>query len=172
MTRRKLVLFMALGLVAATYGVGPARAQGPATQTYNPATVETLEGTVEEVKFVSMGPRGMGGGVHLLVTSGNQSLEVHLGPRFYLEENDFEVEPGDTVEITSSRLSGGDRPVWLAREIKRGDAQLTLREENGTPLWAGDSAPRRSPSRGRAMRGGCGCHGCAGGCGHHQRCCW
>lgn len=143
-----------LGLVAA--------AQEPKQRMYDPATVETIEGTVEEVKLMAFGRSRMGGGVHLLVNTGRETVEVHLGPRFYLEDNDFEIEPGDSVQVAGSRVAMPGRPALMARKIQAGDYSLELRNEDGTPRWAGRGGQGRG--MGKGMRGG-GCPCCA------QHCC-
>lgn len=141
-------------------------AQMPASRPYDPATVETLTGTVEEVKLMSFGRAQMGGGVHLLLKTEKETLEVHLGPRFYLEENEFAVEPGEKLQVTGSRVMMGNQTALLARELQLGDYRLELRTEDGTPLWAGQGPG--AGRRGQRMRGGWGCGHC---CGHGHHCC-
>jgi hypothetical protein len=143
---------------------------------YDPATVETLKGNIEEVKLMSFGRSRMGGGVHLLVNTGKETVEVHLGPRFFLEENGFEAEGGDKIEVVGSRITFGGQSALVAREIQMGDYTLALRDETGTPGWAGPGGSmrgrsgrldtNRSTSRWSHCRG---CSGC-GRCGHHHRC--
>lgn len=172
MRRTKLLLFagLTLALAAAVAAQGPTDKIGPR---FDPATVESLEGTVEEVKLLSFGRGRMGGGVHLMVNTGEETLEVHLGPRFYLEDNDFEIETGEEVEVTGSRVTLAGQPALLAREIRVGEYKLELRAQDGTPLWAGGAQAGRSmgPRHVRGRHGAChhcGCGQC-GGCG--TRCC-
>lgn len=170
--RTTLVLFAALTLAVAV----AVAAQGPMQKMaprFDPGTVESIKGTVEEVKLLSFGRGRMGGGVHLRVNTGKETLEVHLGPSFYLEDNDFEVETGEKVEVTGSRVTMAGQPALLAREIRVGEYKLELRGEDGTPLWAGSgqSGLRMGQGQGRGMQGRChhcGCGHC-GGCG--TRCC-
>jgi hypothetical protein len=164
MARRNTILILfvgiSLGLVAVAAAQGP---MGKGMPRYDPATVETVKGTVEELKLMSFGRARLGGGLHLLVNTGQQTVEVHLGPQFYLEENDFNLEPGDTVEVTGSRLTLAGKPALIAREIQAGESRLELRREDGTPLWAGGPGPMRGP--GAAVMGEghhCG-HCCCGG---------
>lgn len=103
---------------------------------YNPATVETLSGTIESVdKITPM--KGMYSGVHLLMKTDKESIAVHLGPGWYIERLDTKLEKGDTIEVKGSRVTFGRRPAIIAAEVKKGDNTLVLRDSAGIPAWAG-----------------------------------
>jgi hypothetical protein len=180
---RKTTLALSVVLLAGLAAVAAVQGTGKATPSshYDPATVETLKGTVEEVKLTSFGRGRMGGGVHLLVSSGEETVEVHLGPRYFLEDSDFEVEPGEEIEVTGSRVPMRGRSAVIAREITLGGYSLALRDSGGVPVWAGpagsQSGTRATGRRGGRHRGCSHCGGCAGGCrgcGHHGcgHCSW
>jgi hypothetical protein len=172
------MLIVCGGLAAAALVTAALAAQMPGGGNYDPGTVVTVKGVVEEVKLTSFGRGRLGGGVHLGVRSDGEVLDVHLGPQAYLEEQNFEVESGQTVEVVGSRVSFGGKPAVIAREIKVDEKSLQLREESGRPLWAGQTGP--GMPRADAPQG-CGAGGCckhkgsgqaanapAGGCcGHH-----
>lgn len=101
---------------------------------YNPATVVTLHGTVEAVKEVP-GP-GRSTGIHLSLKTGNETIDVHAGPSWYLSRNDIKFTKGDQVEVTGSRVKVANAEALLAREIKRGDKTITLRNAQGIPVWS------------------------------------
>ena len=103
---------------------------------YDPKTVETAKGEVLSVeKFTTT--NGMSAGVHLLLKTEKETISVHLGPSWYLENQDAQVEAKDKIEITGSRLTLDGKAVLIAAEVKKGDGILKLRDENGVPLWAG-----------------------------------
>lgn len=161
---RRLV-FLLIWMLAVSVAVGATQMSvGKPISRYDPATVETLKGTVEEVKLMAFGRSRIGGGVHLQVNTDKETVEVHLGPRFYLEETGFEVEAGETVQVTGSRVKIGDRSALIARELLIGDYRLQLREEDGTPVWAGRRGRARQPGMG--MRGDYPCRHCC----HHANC--
>ena len=114
-------------------GWGPGGAYG---RVYDPKTVETITGEVTKVDRITP-MRGMSGGVHLVVKTDKGDVSVHLGPQWYLENQDVKIEPKDTVEITGSRVTLQGQPVLIAAEVKKGDEVLKLRDEAGTPRWAG-----------------------------------
>jgi hypothetical protein len=62
---------------------------------------------------------------------------VHLGPQWYLENQDVKIEPGDRVEITGSRVTVQGKPTIIAAEVRKGDEVLQLRDAAGVPVWAG-----------------------------------
>jgi hypothetical protein len=61
---------------------------------------------------------------------------------WYLETEGFTIAKGDMVEVTGSLVSSEDDTYMIAREVKKGDRLLRLRNKEGIPLW---SRSRRSP---------------------------
>lgn len=108
----------------------------PYQRMYNPATVETISGTVESVdKITPM--RGMYYGIHLQLKTDKETISVHLGPGWYIERLDTKIEKGDNVQVKGSRVTMMGKPAIIAAEVKKGDSVLKLRDENGFPAWAG-----------------------------------
>lgn len=102
---------------------------------YNPATVETISGTVVSVdRFVPL--KGMSYGLHINVKTDKETIAVHLGPVWYMERQDLKIEVGDIVEIKGSRVTIGDKLSILAAEVKKGEDILVLRDSAGIPAWA------------------------------------
>jgi hypothetical protein len=103
---------------------------------YNPQTVQTITGEVVKVERVSP-MHGMGHGVHLLVKTGAETLPVHLGPSWFIDNQELQIQPTDQVQVTGSRVELEGKPVLLASQVKDGSAVLKLRDESGIPVWAG-----------------------------------
>ena len=114
-------------------GWGPGSAYG---RMYDPKTVETVTGEVVKVDRITP-MRGMSGGVHLVVKTDKGDVSVHLGPQWYLENQDVKIEPKDKVEIKGSRVTLQGKPTLIAAEVKKGDEVLKLRDDAGVPMWAG-----------------------------------
>jgi hypothetical protein len=141
----KRVVFLATILGMFLYAaVVPAQPRGsggwgmgaPYGRMYDTKTVETISGVVEKVeKLTPM--RGMSYGVHLLVKTEKETIDVHLGPDWYIDNQDVKIVPGDKVEVTGSRITFRSRPAIIAAEVKKGDEVLRLRDPNGVPVWAG-----------------------------------
>jgi uncharacterized protein with PhoU and TrkA domain len=103
---------------------------------YNPNTVETISGEVISIdSFTPM--RGMSRGVHLQLKTGNEILDVHLGPSWYIDNQDIKIQPKDTITVKGSRITFAGKPALISSEIKKDDATLVLRDANGIPYWSG-----------------------------------
>jgi hypothetical protein len=103
---------------------------------YNPATVETISGTVESVdRITPFG--GMRYGIHIILKTEKENISVHLGPGWYIESLDIKIEKGNKLEVKGSRVKFADKDAIIAAEIKKGDDVLILRDGAGAPVWAG-----------------------------------
>lgn len=101
---------------------------------YSIKTMETVEGIVVTVqRFIPR--RGMSAGVHLLVRVGIDIVDVHLGPEWYLENQDITIQPKDQVEVKGSKVSFRGQSAIIAAEVRKGDDILRMRDENGFPAW-------------------------------------
>ncbi len=103
---------------------------------YNPKTVETIRGEVVSVDTM-MPMRGMSHGVHAVIKNEKETISVHLGPDWYIDNQDGRIEPRDTIEVKGSRITFDGKPAIVAAEVKRGDEVLVLRDKNGVPVWSG-----------------------------------
>ena len=103
---------------------------------YNVKTVETIKG-----KVVSVDPfiprRGMSHGVHLQVETQKGIVPVHLGPAWYIENQEITIKPEDKVEIKGYLTNFAGKPAIIAAEVKKGNMTLVLRSEDGFPMWSG-----------------------------------
>jgi hypothetical protein len=114
-------------------GWGPGSAYG---RMYDAKTVDKVTGEVATVDSITP-MRGMSGGVHVALKTEQGEVSVHLGPQWYLENQDVKIEPGDRVEITGSRVTIQGKPTIIAAEVRKGDEVLQLRDAAGVPVWAG-----------------------------------
>jgi hypothetical protein len=71
------------------------------------------------------------------VKTDKETISVHLGPSWYLENQDVKIEPKDRVEVKGSRVTFAGNPAMIAAEVKKGDEVLKLRDDNGFPVWSG-----------------------------------
>lgn len=103
---------------------------------YDTKTVETVTGEVVSVQTFTPG-KGMGPGVHLQLKTKTETLPVHLGPIWYLENQDVKIEAKDVVDVKGSRVTFDGKPALIAADVKKGSDTLRLRDQNGYPAWAG-----------------------------------
>ena len=108
----------------------------PYARMYDPKTVQTISGSVVSVDTLTP-MAGMGNGVHLLLKADKETVSVHVGPVWYLENQDVKLEPGDRVQVRGSRITFQGKPAIIAVDVTKGDDTLRLRDESGFPLWSG-----------------------------------
>lgn len=117
-------------------GGGGWGAGAPYGRHFDPKTVETLEGEVLKVETVSPS-RGMSPGIHVILKTAKEEVSVHLGPQWYLERQEFSVEPKERLTVTGSRVVLEGKPAVIASELRKGDLTLALRDAQGYPAWSG-----------------------------------
>lgn len=62
-------------------------------------------------------------------------LDIHVGPTWYLKQQDYAFAGGEHIEVIGSRLKYHGSDVVIARQIKQGGNMWTFRNEQGVPLW-------------------------------------
>jgi hypothetical protein len=134
MKHMNILLFATIIVGAAVGGdAGPQPCCGDST--YNPATEITLTGTIEEVKTAPSPGRG-GGGLHVLLLTEAGVSQVHLGPASFVSAKNVNLEKGDALTVVGSKITMQGEEIVIAREIRKGDQVLTLRDAKGLPLWS------------------------------------
>ena len=143
-----IILTMILGLAwpvaAQRHGLGRGGDPGAQDrQLYNPQTVTTVQGQVED-----LGSYGMRGwrvtpgmalqGLVLKTAKGN--ITINLGPPWYVSKQGFTLQRGDTLEVTGSKVTKDEKTVLLAAEVKKSGQTLKVRDKKGVPLFQGQGA--------------------------------
>jgi len=179
-----LLLGSATGLAQDRFrwpGTGGWSATSPYVRQFDTNSLVTLRGWV--VRLESFRPGGGASpGLRAVVQSGSDKVTVHLGPRWFLERQELQLQPKDPVAIEGSRVPIGGDSVVIARAISVGERSLVLRDAAGSPAWSADQirAPGARPTvlapdsgstwtlqlpegkadRGRAAFNMMWCHGC------------
>lgn len=106
-------------------------------KSFNTGTVEEFKGTVVSVDKITP-EKGMSKGIHLMVkTDKGETIPVHLGPSWYLDNQDVKFAKGDAVMGNGSRITYNNAPAIVASTVAKGDDVLVLRDAQGTPNWNG-----------------------------------
>jgi hypothetical protein len=103
---------------------------------YNPKTVRTVTGVIEKVERITP-MKGMSAGIHLVLKTDKETIPVHLGPEWYIANQEIAIEPKDKIEVMGSRVTFDGKPAIIAAEVVKGNQVLKLRDANGIPLWSG-----------------------------------
>jgi DNA-directed RNA polymerase subunit E'/Rpb7 len=115
-------------------GWGPGSPYG---RMYDPKTVETVSGEIISIDLITPARR-MSPGVHLsLKTDKGETLAVHLGPQWYIDQQPLKLTKGDKVRVRGSRITFQDKPAILVAEVTKNGQTMRLRDDNGVPAWAG-----------------------------------
>lgn len=103
---------------------------------YDVKTVETFQGVIAKIEKIACRRAGMYS-MSLLVQQGKESIPVYIGPAWYVEKQNVKLTEGDKVQVVGSKVTIKKGPIILAKEIKKGEQVLRLRDDKGFPLWAG-----------------------------------
>ena len=113
----------------------PPAAKVPAAKApeYDVTAEVTIKGVVEDFHESKM--RGDHPGLHIVLKTDTETVEVHACPLQFMTDLEFAVVKGDALTIIGSRPGG--EGIVIAREITKGQMSLTLREKSGAPVWTG-----------------------------------
>jgi len=113
----------------------PPAAKAPAAKApeYDVNAVVTIKGVVEDIHESKT--RGDHPGLHLIVKTETETVEVHACPVRFMSELEFTIDKGDEVTVVGSRPEAG--AIVVAREITKGQTSLILRDKTGEPVWTG-----------------------------------
>jgi hypothetical protein len=117
-------------------GSGGWGANGSYSRIYDAKTVETVTGEVVSVGQFTPS-KATGYGIHLVLRSDKETLPVHLGPAWFVENQDAKIQAKDKIEVKGSRVTFEGKPALIAAEVRDGDEVLKLRDETGIPAWSG-----------------------------------
>jgi len=108
----------------------------PYGKMYDTKTVETISGEVISVDKIKP-MKGMSYGIHMTVKTDKETISVHMGPAWFIENQDIKITPKDKIAVTGSRVSFSGKPAIIAAEVKKEGETLKLRDESGIPVWSG-----------------------------------
>ena len=101
---------------------------------YDPSTEATFKGTVDEVRDRNC-PVSRGMGSHILLKTGDTTIEVHIAPTKFVKDYEVVFEKGDQIEVIGSKVKFEGVDTIFAREIRRGNDTFVFRDKDGKPIW-------------------------------------
>ena len=104
---------------------------------YDSEKVEILEGKITNLDGTVSRRGSTFQGTHFMMETAQETIEVHVAPSWYLEEQDFDLSPQAEIVVVGSRINIDGKQAIIAREIQKGNETLTLRDQNGIPMWRG-----------------------------------
>lgn len=130
---RRAILVSVVALAAAVALRAPA-ADVKLVRLWNPATVATVEGTVESVERIEMGEWRC---VRLRLRTAAGPLRVRVAPDWWVAEQKLVFAAGEKIAVTGSRLEFAGEPAVVAGQIVRGSEKIVLRDADGKAAWIG-----------------------------------
>lgn len=110
---------------------------------FDPQSIVELKGTIIAVEKITP-EAGMSTGIHLVVkTERSGNMPIHLGPSWYIDNQDVQFSAGDMVVVKGSKITYNNAPAVIAISVTKGDQVLTLRDKKGNPAWNGWRKGRR-----------------------------
>lgn len=106
---------------------------------FNPSTIESISGEVVGVNAFTPFRR-MASGYLVTVTTDTETVSVHVGPAWYVDQQGFMIEPGDIIGVIGSRITYNEAPAIMAMEVHKGEEVIILRDRSGVPPWSAFSA--------------------------------
>ncbi|MDG5814315.1 hypothetical protein QA601_04445 [Chitinispirillales bacterium ANBcel5] len=103
-------------------------------QLYGTNSLQEYRGTVIAIDTVTP-MHDMSSGIKLVIESGFDSLDVHLGPAWYVLYQDINLSESDNVEVRGRRANLRDNVFIMAKEIRFDDGIIRLRDDSGIPYW-------------------------------------
>ena len=115
----------------------PAHASGPTSPKYDVQTETKIQGTIQDVTMPATGHEKEV--IHLVMKVGNDTIDVYLCPKSFLDEMGVEFNRGDEIVLTGSKVKQGNVDLVLARQAQKGQDTLVLRDDKGNPVWVWNS---------------------------------
>jgi hypothetical protein len=128
-----IILIIALAATVPIFAAEETQNKEAAPQ-YDPRTEATFKGTVEEVRDRNC-PVSRGMGSHILLKTGDTTIEVHVAPTNFVKNYDVVFEKRDQIEVIGSKVNFEGVDAIFAREIRSGNDTFVFRDKDGKPIW-------------------------------------
>jgi hypothetical protein len=107
------------------------KASPPSAPKYDLQTEVKIKGTIQEIKA----PENAKDSIHLMLKSADETVDVFLCPKSFLDDMGTSFAKGDEISLTGSKIKLDAANMVLAREVMKGDDKLLLRDDKGGPVW-------------------------------------
>lgn len=123
---------------------------------YDPQKVVSLHGQIERLQTITrQGRQAVNNRQTQIayVKTDQGMVVVHLGPAEFLAQQNFRPKVGDVLDVTGGKVATRQGEVILATTINSADGSYRLRDNNGIPVWQGqtpgcfDRGSARKPAR-------------------------
>jgi hypothetical protein len=134
MLRPRSLFWCAVLLVLAILPLGPLRSQAQTVPPkYDVSTELKMNGTVEDLRLPPKGHEKEI--VHLVMKNGEETLDIYLCPKAFMDDMGISFNKGDEISFTGSKVKQDGADMVLAKEVVKGQDTLVLRDDKGNPVW-------------------------------------
>lgn len=95
----------------------------------------TIKGKISRVFSETLQDNMYPGMAIMVDTKDHGLVRVHLGPVWYLERQEFNLTPGQEVQVQGVCLEEQGKTRLIAAQVTAGDHVLVLRDPQGQPMW-------------------------------------
>lgn len=100
---------------------------------YDRATEAKFKGVIADLKIPEKGAEKQI--AHLTVKSGDDTWDLYLCPKYFMDDMGISFAKGDEISFTGSKVKDGNADMILTRELVKGTDTLEFRDEKGNPVW-------------------------------------
>jgi hypothetical protein len=126
--------------------MGRGAAAGMLTLMYDPKTITTVKGAVESLGTLPPTAGTPNAIRYALLKTEQGNIRVYLCPDWYLDQQKISLAVGDQLEVTGSKVTMEGQPAIIAKDLKKGDKTVALRDDKGSSAWP----PQRRQPRSRS----------------------
>jgi hypothetical protein len=128
------LLLLAVWSAATFFETSVAKAPAPDQEPrYDPATLVDIYGNIQDIR--DTGKSGPLPGIHLVIKTDSGTFDLYLGPSNFVMAFEELFQKGSRIEVIGSRVKSAGVDNILAREIRRSELTLYLRDKEGRPFW-------------------------------------
>lgn len=128
--------FVLLFIAAAAQSHSQPPGKGTASESsiaYNSATELSIYGRVTEVRERDAPPTLKG--IHVSLDVDGRLYQIYVCPAPFLKSFDITLQKGDGLQIKGSRIKFEGSELILARQLRKQNDVLELRDAKGNPYW-------------------------------------
>ena len=117
--------------------------QEPLTRHFDPQNITVVSGTVQSIGTFDEPGLGIQGQRLRIKTDDGQTVSVHAGPGRFLEQQGLMLRRNEQVQVRGSFANINGRSIFIASDIRTPQAEVQLRDQQGTPLWGAMSSEQQ-----------------------------
>jgi hypothetical protein len=105
---------------------------------YNPKSIQTITGKVLKIDRNFRPLAGMEPGFMATTkTEKGEEVQVQVGPIWFTSfyHQKWNIQVGDTVKVTGSRVKIGGKDVLMVSQAEKGNLKMAVRGKAGVPIW-------------------------------------